>query len=180
MTSDNKKPAANSPVPSKADQPFFDNDDFDQIDALQPFDGDEVVAETQVASLDAIGNLAAEVQRAAKQGVSIASTLIEPLRLAHRVELEFQNGVQAEHLTKTVTVIGRAQGGADVVVPDDGLVSRQHAAIIWSQGEFFLEDLQSKNGTFVNGQRISSTVKLAPMQPFQFGSYVARLRICAK
>ena len=45
--------------------------------------------------------------------------------------------------------------------PDCGLqldvdnVSRQHARIFYMQDEFYLEDLQSTNGTYVNGVEVS-------------------------
>ena len=46
--------------------------------------------------------------------------------------------------------IGSRQGGNDAVLSSDA-VSRYHARIILRDGSFFLEDLNSKNGTFVNG-----------------------------
>jgi diguanylate cyclase (GGDEF)-like protein len=49
-------------------------------------------------------------------------------------------------------VLGRGEG-ADVTVIDDG-VSRRHAAIRLAGGETWIEDTGSKNGTFVNGDKI--------------------------
>ena len=46
-------------------------------------------------------------------------------------------------------VLGRDSGLA-VVVPADG-VSRQHAKISWDGVSYWIEDLKSTNGTFVNG-----------------------------
>ena len=40
------------------------------------------------------------------------------------------------------------------IVLDVGAVSRQHAQVIAIGPDFFLEDLKSRNGTFVNGQQI--------------------------
>ena len=40
------------------------------------------------------------------------------------------------------------------IVLDAGAVSRQHAQITWIDGDFFVEDLHSRNGTFVNGTQI--------------------------
>jgi pSer/pThr/pTyr-binding forkhead associated (FHA) protein len=36
------------------------------------------------------------------------------------------------------------------------VVSRKHAVIRWIQGEYYIEDLNSFNGTFVNGRKIGS------------------------
>src|SRR5690606_4013881 len=41
------------------------------------------------------------------------------------------------------------------VVLESASVSRQHAMIIKQDGQFFIEDLHSRNGTFVNGQLIA-------------------------
>jgi DNA-binding winged helix-turn-helix (wHTH) protein len=43
------------------------------------------------------------------------------------------------------------------VVLTDKTVSRRHAAIMIRNGAMWIEDLQSKNGTFVDGQRIRAT-----------------------
>jgi serine phosphatase RsbU (regulator of sigma subunit) len=49
-------------------------------------------------------------------------------------------------------VIGRS---AECEVPlDVPAVSRRHAAILRDHGRFFVEDLQSRNGTFVNDQKV--------------------------
>jgi hypothetical protein len=49
--------------------------------------------------------------------------------------------------------IGRG-GECDIVVPDRQ-VSREHARIHRSDGAFWIEDLESKNGTHVNGQKLA-------------------------
>jgi hypothetical protein len=62
-------------------------------------------------------------------------------------------------LTKQKTSIGRWQDN-DILV-DDRWVSRHHARV-FRQGELYLlEDLGSKNGTLVNGQRITEPTVLA-------------------
>ena len=56
-------------------------------------------------------------------------------------------------------VIGRS---AECEVPlDVPAVSRRHAAILRDRGRFFIEDLQSRNGTFLNDQRVSSARRCA-------------------
>lgn len=64
-------------------------------------------------------------------------------------------------LNKRSLIIGR--GGrnleCDVVLPERQ-VSRQHAEIYLDQGLYYLRDLDSKNGTYVNDQLVSETVRL--------------------
>ena len=61
-------------------------------------------------------------------------------------------------LTDQPITVGRSQD-ADIVVADEK-VSRIHCGIRLWDGEYYLKDLKSKNGTFVNGQRIDvQTIK---------------------
>jgi adenylate cyclase len=56
-------------------------------------------------------------------------------------------------LTRDETQIGRAAGLNDVVL-EESQVSRQHAVIKRNRQAFTLVDLNSANGTFMNGQRV--------------------------
>jgi len=57
-------------------------------------------------------------------------------------------------LTRRTTTIGRSEE-CDIVLEDES-VSRQHARITLTENHFHIEDLNSTNGTFVNGKRIIS------------------------
>jgi pSer/pThr/pTyr-binding forkhead associated (FHA) protein len=48
-------------------------------------------------------------------------------------------------------VIGRDEG-CDIRLQGDSLVSRRHAMIEFSQGEYCIRDLGSTNGTYVNNK----------------------------
>lgn len=62
-------------------------------------------------------------------------------------------------VTRAGLLIGR-DADCDVVVPDRQ-VSRHHARIrVAAEGEVYLEDLQSKNGTHVNGVAIEGPTRL--------------------
>src|SRR5256885_2278505 len=55
-------------------------------------------------------------------------------------------------------VLGR-NPDCGIVIPVTS-VSREHAQIVRVQGKFHIEDMQSRNGTFVNNQAISARVAL--------------------
>ena len=55
-------------------------------------------------------------------------------------------------ITKARTVIGRAMN-ADVSIGDESM-SRNHAAIVFRNMEFRIEDLDSSNGTLLNGSEV--------------------------
>jgi two-component system, cell cycle response regulator len=59
---------------------------------------------------------------------------------------------------KGTAVIGRANH-AEVRLEDDG-ISRTHARIRAETGRAWVEDMGSRNGTFVNGQKIAATTEL--------------------
>jgi transcriptional regulator with PAS, ATPase and Fis domain len=76
----------------------------------------------------------------------------------------------------------RAEGvpvGANVAVLDDGLISSQHARFTRGAGGFDLEDLGSKNGTWIDNQRLEGNdgkVRLRDGALLFFGNHVAVFR----
>lgn len=58
-------------------------------------------------------------------------------------------------------VLGRERASCDVVIDFTG-VSRRHAMVFSNGGRYFIKDLQSMNGTYVNKERIKSSMGLLP------------------
>ncbi len=56
-------------------------------------------------------------------------------------------------LDKPNTLIGKKRGEADCVLEDNS-ISRLHARVTEEKGEYYLEDLNSTNGTYKNGLRL--------------------------
>jgi DNA-binding winged helix-turn-helix (wHTH) protein len=80
-------------------------------------------------------------------------------------------------LVEGVNVLGRA---ADAAIPIDSPgISRQHARIVVTAGDAMLEDLGSKNGTHVNGRRITTPVRLADGNEIRLGAVVMTFRIAS-
>jgi serine phosphatase RsbU (regulator of sigma subunit) len=72
--------------------------------------------------------------------------------------LNGQNIGQRYTLSDERTVLGR-DTDCDIVLGLGG-VSRKHAQIVAVDGEYYLEDLQSRNGTFLNGEQLTGRRKL--------------------
>jgi EmrB/QacA subfamily drug resistance transporter len=70
-------------------------------------------------------------------------------------------------------VIGRA--GDDVAI-DDPEMSRRHAVVRVVEGSLVVEDLNSLNGTWVNGRRISLPTLVEPGDVLKLGSTVVEIR----
>ena len=73
-------------------------------------------------------------------------------------------------LKKDRVVIGRSRE-SDINLPDQWL-SRRHAEIVRKGEAFYLLDLGSKNGTLLNGSRISAERLLEPGDRISLGEYV--------
>jgi diguanylate cyclase (GGDEF)-like protein len=71
---------------------------------------------------------------------------------AHLIVLAGNSLGRMFRLDQPETFIGRATD-ATIRLEDDG-VSRRHAKIVQSDGEVWVEDLKSANGTLINGQRV--------------------------
>lgn len=87
-----------------------------------------------------------------------------------RLSLAVIDGADAGNvfrIEKPRITIGRS--GADVNL-NDTESSRDHAAVEIRDTTYLLEDLQSKNGTLVNGEKISGRVELQNQSEFQIGS----------
>jgi DNA-binding winged helix-turn-helix (wHTH) protein len=78
-------------------------------------------------------------------------------------------------LTEGDNVVGR---GVDAAVWIDAPgVSRHHARIVVRHGEATLEDLGSKNGTYVEGLRVTAPHRLSSGDQIRLGSVVITFRI---
>jgi DNA-binding winged helix-turn-helix (wHTH) protein len=71
-------------------------------------------------------------------------------------------------------IVGR-EPAAGVWV-DAASVSRRHARLRVDEASVQVEDLASKNGTWVNGQRVTDPVELSDGDEVRFGSVVMRIR----
>jgi len=73
-------------------------------------------------------------------------------------------------LTADQMVIGRDENLCQIVIPHHA-VSRKHAQIVRNGNQYFIEDLKSRNKTFVNGKEIAPPTK-QPLKPDD------RIKIC--
>jgi DNA-binding winged helix-turn-helix (wHTH) protein len=108
------------------------------------------------------------------------------IRTAHRVGYAFEGPVEAEPspgpaasrvlvmrrqrypLREGENVLGRAE--ASVVPIDSTEVSRRHCRIDLDGNEAWIEDLGSKNGTYLSGVRVTERTRLTPGDLIAMGS----------
>jgi pSer/pThr/pTyr-binding forkhead associated (FHA) protein len=77
-------------------------------------------------------------------------------------------GADLVQLVTDRITIGRATGN-DVVLSDDGQVSRVHAVLERLAGAWSVRDVSSRNGTFVNGNRVSGEARLGAGDELRIG-----------
>ncbi|MEN9989193.1 MAG: hypothetical protein RL508_172 [Actinomycetota bacterium] len=81
---------------------------------------------------------------------------------------------QELRLDRREITIGRADN-ADLVIKDE-FASTHHAKLVLINGEWLLQDLNSTNGTFVNGKRVGTPVSVKANTPVQIGNSIFELR----
>lgn len=72
-------------------------------------------------------------------------------------------------------IIGRRED-CDVILPFDSQISRNHARLYRQDAGWCVEDLGSKNGTYVGKQRLEGSRPLEPGQMFRMGRTWLRLQ----
>ena len=98
--------------------------------------------------------------------------MAEPLLAKATAYLELRSGEQAGTrypLNGEKSILGR-HPDCQIVI-DVGAVSRQHATITADAKGYWIEDLKSRNGTFVNDVQITSRMALRPNDKIKICDY---------
>ncbi len=99
----------------------------------------------------------------------------EPKKVTPRARVIIISGDQAgaAYPLKDTVTLGRAD--SNTIVLKDAKTSRQHAQIQQHGNQYILVDLNSSNGTYVNGQRIEEHV-LQNNDEIQIGDYILQFQ----
>jgi len=104
------------------------------------------------------------MQQRAQQG----EQTVEPALLSME-----QDGCPTQRFPlRAVTAIGRSADNHLVV--DDPYASGNHAIVAWRDGGWWLEDLGSHNGTYLNEEQIADPTALAPGDRVRIGETTLR------
>jgi hypothetical protein len=91
-----------------------------------------------------------------------------------RLEVRAEGGAAVAAPLDAAVVIGRSSE-ADLVI-DDPFASDFHARVAPDGGGFRIQDLGSTNGTFLNGERLSSPAAVAPGDTIRIGQTIMGIR----
>lgn len=109
--------------------------------------------------IDSVGEENSEVPAIEKpvlKNINLSETVFLG-NVAKKPQLRFsKDGVIVEiNIDKPSFIIGRLEGQVDYVETNNA-IGKVHAEIITREGCYYIKDLNSKNGTFINGIRIES------------------------
>ena len=100
------------------------------------------------------------------EGNNAADSQCASLKSA-KSKVQLQSQIKNRYTIYEEAIIGRGRS-CDIVIKED-FISANHAHIWFEDGEWYLEDLGSRNGTAVNGQRIRDIVILDPEDVISLG-----------
>lgn len=138
----------------------------------------QVIAELRAALGDDarnpsfIENIPRRGYRLVASVIPIAESSVSPRGATMPFKLESDDGTHP--LLQGSTVIGRTED-ADICI-DKTEVSRCHAMVTVQGTTAIIEDLGSKNGTFVNGHQVAGPTPLTNGDEIWIGRSVARMR----
>lgn len=78
-----------------------------------------------------------------------------------------ENNDDSRHELRPVNALGRNQDNHIVI--DDPFASTHHAIIVWRDQQWWIEDLESHNGTQLNGHRLTEPERLSSGDLIQIG-----------
>lgn len=88
-----------------------------------------------------------------------------------RIVIQNSRGdTKIEPFNKSTISIGKSEEN-DIILPQQG-ISRKHALIIFEGNKFYVQDLDSTNGTFLNGIRITGKHPLNIGEQFRVGTFL--------
>jgi pSer/pThr/pTyr-binding forkhead associated (FHA) protein len=79
-----------------------------------------------------------------------------------------------ETVISKTSFIGRDKA-CDVFIPADSFMSKKHALLRLGNEGYILEDLDSTNGTFINGEPVHEPVLLLNGQLFKVGQTLLKI-----
>lgn len=99
-----------------------------------------------------------------QQAESLAKQRVSPLRIT----LAGENGTGEQlRFTAPEITIGRHPSSEWMLA--DETISSQHARLVYRHDQWWLEDLSSRNGTFLNGEALTAPVVLADQDEVRCG-----------
>ena len=118
------------------------------------------------------------VQIPASPGASDGEASDTAVPEAYLMDLDGTTGKDMHIIDKTLIKVGRAKTDDVAIHIGRSTVSSKHAQIQYKNGGFYLTDLGSSNGTYLNKERITSQVPLNSEDVISFDQYKFKFVVC--
>ena len=77
------------------------------------------------------------------------------------------DGAQREHTLRAINTLGRHPEQTVQIL--DRVVSKEHSLITFADDDYWIQDIGSRNGTFVNGEQIRGRTRLSDNDTISMG-----------
>lgn len=94
---------------------------------------------------------------------------------AYLVNMNASGEAKRYPVSSRVSYIGRED--VNQVVIANEAISKKHAKLMFSDGKFYIEDLSSSNGTFLNGTRVHTRTVLRNGDLIRLGAVIVKFEI---
>ena len=112
------------------------------------------------------------LQELRQQGIKLSAQKKIGITLHVKIEAGKES---VRHFTQTEMVLGR-DANCDLSIMDEAL-SAHHARVTYHHGQWWLEDLNSTNGTFLNHEKVTTPVVVITGDEFKCGNTTFSIRI---
>ncbi len=109
--------------------------------------------------------------------------LIKEVKKELELHLEFGSNPQEQWIINDESIVGRFDpevGPIDIdlsYIKGAETVSRKHARLFYQEGSWFLEDLNSTNGTSLNGNIVTGTIPIQSGDVIEFGKVRCQVEV---
>jgi pSer/pThr/pTyr-binding forkhead associated (FHA) protein len=112
------------------------------------------------------------LQELRQQGIKLSTQ--KKIGITLHVKIE-EGKESVRHFTQTEIVLGR-DANCDLSIMDEAL-SAHHARVTYHHGQWWLEDLNSTNGTFLNHEKVTTPIVVITGDEFKCGNTTFSIRI---
>jgi hypothetical protein len=132
---------------SDSEQGGIGRPSFDKIPELSDSAKKAIINETIIGDQASQGDNSTEIMSAEEEIYGVLS-------FKDKEETQYE-------MKKKEIFIGRDPEQCDLVISSDRFLGRKHARLYVDNGRFFVEDLKTRNGTYVEGNKISGICEVA-------------------
>lgn len=139
-----------------------------------------VIAAIGVVRTDLLGNVAAKMRRGQNQALPLQPPKpprqVRPGRGTPRFLVVTEGGLQGVSIDLADQQITMGRANDATLVLNDDYASTYHARIFPQDGQWFVEDLGSTNGTYLDRQKVTRPLPVPLGVPIRIGKTVLELR----